>query len=860
MKTIRFAAIIVTTIASAVISLAQNSYLDEPGIPAFTTAFSVEHGFINLANGNLHLEIPIASYPQRGGSLRYHARLVYDSRFWTFNASDDTRPTAWQPDGVQSGPGIGWRLITDEEGGSTSNSQSFVQCSCIQGSIGPICQLRTTYSNFTYQEPDGSNHRADKAFKLYSSPSVCGGLVATGSAYATDNSGYKFVVTSGVTSVYAPDGTLVTGPGTAAVQDTNGNFSSYSSGNIVDTLGRVPVVTTSGSANQSFVDYLNSQGTRSRVTLTTVPLALATQFGNGGDYTGTLQAIQSIALPDGTSYQFQYDSYGEITSMTLPTGGQVTYGYTNTTANGINRWLTSRTVDGNTWTFTPALTSCTAPCSPLTVTVTTPSYNDGSATQSDNRVYSFFFASTNGGGGAWNTQTQYFRGATSGTPVLTTTKEYNNGTNNSCTQPMGNGLVPVLVRETLTWPAGSGTLSKKAEYCYDTLGVNLTIKKLWDYQTGSFAATADHEIDNTFVADAAYVNANIINLIKSTTVKDSTGTQVAQTTYGYDESTVQSSGITTQLNTPTGPRGNLTSAGRWLSSNNFVTSGTKWYDTGEVYQSIDPLTNATTFTYDSSLAGAYPTKTCNPLNQCSYAGYDFNTGLLTAFIDANGSGPTDSTHTTAHTYDSMLRPLCTTLPDGGQTCLSYPSATSVQKTVKITSAMSNVSSVVLDGLGRTSQTQHVTPNGTAKVDIKYDAMGRVASVSNPYFSSNDPIYVTSTQYEVLGRATLVTKQDGSVATVSYSANCTTATDEAGKPRKRCTDGLGRLIEVDEPGDGTAGAQATGSLTITGTLRSGTVTAHPASSGRGEVSVGGTLLSNRKLRFRLYLSRHCPVPD
>jgi len=66
---------------------AQQSFLDEPGIPAFTTAFPIEHGFINLSNGNLHLEIPIASYPQRGDLKALHARLVYDSRIWTIRTN-----------------------------------------------------------------------------------------------------------------------------------------------------------------------------------------------------------------------------------------------------------------------------------------------------------------------------------------------------------------------------------------------------------------------------------------------------------------------------------------------------------------------------------------------------------------------------------------------------------------------------------------------------------------------------------------------------------------------------------------------------------------------------------------------------
>src|SRR5258708_34091820 len=127
MKIIRFAAIVVTAIASAVISLAQNSYLDEPGIPAFTTALPVEHGFINLANGNLHIEIPIATYPQRGNTSALHARLVYDSRFWTYDPlyMDHNLLFAWNPTAVSGNPqpfGIGCRLVTGGEAGTVNIS------------------------------------------------------------------------------------------------------------------------------------------------------------------------------------------------------------------------------------------------------------------------------------------------------------------------------------------------------------------------------------------------------------------------------------------------------------------------------------------------------------------------------------------------------------------------------------------------------------------------------------------------------------------------------------------------------------------------------------------------------------------
>lgn len=518
--------------------------------------------------------------------------------------------------------------------------------------------------------------------------------------------------------------------------------------------------------------------------------------------------------------------------MTLPTGGQVTYGYGNTTPpNQVNRWLTSRIADGNTWNFLPTFTSCTAPCSPLTVTVTTPPYSDGTTTASDNHVYSFF----DGNAGAWPSQIQYFRGPATGTPVTTLTKEYDNGQNNSCTLPMGDFVMPVLVRETLTWPTASGTLSKKAEYCYDSSGINLLKKKMWDYQpNGNFAASPDREIDNTYVTDPAYVGANILTLLKTTAAKDAGGNQVAQTTYGYDEYTTQGlslqpSGVTTQHNIPSGPRGNLTSVSRWLNTAPTPVVGTMaWYDTGEVYKRTDPLGHGSTTTYDAT--GAYPGTVCNALNQCSYSGYDFNTGLLTIATDANGTQLGDPLHTTTYSYDSMLRPLCTNLPDGGQTCLSYPDPNTTKRQQKITSALSDFSSTILDGLGRVIQTQHSLPTCTAKTDTTYDPLGRIFSVSNPYCTTSETTYgVTQTYYDALSRPLSVIEQDGSPKAITYSANCKTITDERGNSRRLCSNGFGELIEVDEPNSSAQGTSATASVTISGSLGS-------AGSGTGSAPV------------------------
>ena len=138
-------------------------------------------------------------------------------------------------------------------------------------------------------------------------------------------------------TVFAPDGTKLNGfSTTSAVEDTNGNeYSMDSNGNPIDTLQRTLVKTTTGGNTlqwqvyqYNYYDVLNSQGGTSRYTVTLGEINVHTNFGQTGflDISGSFPVVQSIALPDGTSYSFQYDSgttgghYGLLSSMTLPKG------------------------------------------------------------------------------------------------------------------------------------------------------------------------------------------------------------------------------------------------------------------------------------------------------------------------------------------------------------------------------------------------------------------------------------------------------------------------------------------------------------------------------------------------------------
>ena len=62
------------------------NYLYGTGSQTWGINIPIENGFINVANGEVHLEISLATLPQRG-TLPLNERLVYDSRIWQITQS-----------------------------------------------------------------------------------------------------------------------------------------------------------------------------------------------------------------------------------------------------------------------------------------------------------------------------------------------------------------------------------------------------------------------------------------------------------------------------------------------------------------------------------------------------------------------------------------------------------------------------------------------------------------------------------------------------------------------------------------------------------------------------------------------------
>jgi hypothetical protein len=189
--------------------------------------------------------------------------------------------------------------------------------------------------------------------------------------------------------------------------DPNGNTISVTPSGWVDTLGRLipgsaPTTGDYGATNKyemilpgvPTTDFSNCPTTAASARIWNVPgpnsgtstfklcysdVALATNFhtpypcatasGNTGstcyyrEWNFTVRLLTAVVLPNLSFWQFDYNNYGDLAKLTLPTGGSISYQWFNrgwATADGItptSRTISSRTIDANdgtgphTWTY-----------------------------------------------------------------------------------------------------------------------------------------------------------------------------------------------------------------------------------------------------------------------------------------------------------------------------------------------------------------------------------------------------------------------------------------------------------------------------------------------------------------------------
>ena len=117
------------------------TYLNTVGDPSFGVNVPVPNGYINIGNGNLHLEFPLATLKQRG-DLKLNERLVYDSRIWDIVHYSGYY---WWPLNIPNAQ-LGWRYVQGNETGTLGVSASQIQdTSCWNGTYNDPYTITTTY-------------------------------------------------------------------------------------------------------------------------------------------------------------------------------------------------------------------------------------------------------------------------------------------------------------------------------------------------------------------------------------------------------------------------------------------------------------------------------------------------------------------------------------------------------------------------------------------------------------------------------------------------------------------------------------------------------------------------------------------
>jgi YD repeat-containing protein len=792
---------------------AQNNYLYGTGNPTWGVNIPIENGFINVANGNVHIEIPIGSEPQRG-STSLTESLIYDSRTWQIVSSGSSY--SFQSEG-------GWSFGGTAYGGQGLNLSYITNtANCVNSSGSNV------YSEviFTWIDSTGTSHIfAPGIYEVNGlNATVCpygntAGIVDTpsGTGYAVDGSGYYISAFN-----YGAEEAIFDQNGNqGAFEDRNGNYIGVTytepptTFTFTDTLGNNSFVETEENSTTTYLDVMTIGGAKKHYTITWENINVHTNFAQTAvtEYSGTLPVVQSLALPDGSTYTFNYETgtasgyYGELTSMTLPTGGTVNFGYQNfiDSYQNENRWLNTYSGGNGSYTLTPkVVTQCsgsTAVGCQEQMTVT-----DGNSNQV---VYLFTLNN-----GAWNSQTDYYN-YTNGSlsHILSTATNYN--FQNSCPVSVCGGGAQWITASSSTTTLSDTSQTTTSKYVYNHPQYGKPDKvQLWDYSTPTNCAggtTPTKETDYTygyFVNGAAY--ATQVNQL------DCNGNLAAQTKYNYDQGTLTAtSGLPNHSNSyvmvdelsgnvitlpmgSIGNRGNLTSVVSGTTST--VTTSSTYDDAGTKLSDTDANGNLNTYTTmcsDAFQSGVtYPIKVNGTSLQSSTV-YDCSSGLVTSTKDVNSQQTVNSYFMSGV---NLGRLQAVTRPDGGSKTYAYPSTTEADQTVAQTSSVNVKHESILDSYGRKYQSVTVAPEGSISSETTYDATGRPYSVTTPHLqgTSSSTDGTSYTYYDVLGRTTKVVAPDNSTTTSTYSGNTQTATDALSHSAKYMYDAFHRLISVLEP--------------------------------------------------------------
>ncbi|HEX8148023.1 MAG TPA: LamG-like jellyroll fold domain-containing protein [Pyrinomonadaceae bacterium] len=895
----------------------------KPGAPAGSYQLS---GFdsVNFFNGNLNFRLPLLQIGGRGSAASAVSLPI--ERKWSVARTVSNPATYWPETGGWSGLQVGYGpgVLVGRLAGASSLS-----CGGL-AEVESLLRLTFIASDGTEYELHDTSNNGYRGTTQYTNCQVSD----------TTSRGREFVTADGASATFVSDeelqdgydgapeqkkfsGYLMLRDGTRYrireglvdwVRDRNGNKLSYEYAServtkITDSLGREVTFSYGPTLSPPYSDTITYTGFGGAARTVRVwygrmgtalrgDQALKSEHDlfpslNGADSSGYFEraVATSVELPDGRSYRFKYNSYGELARVELPTGGAFEYDWDGGfTPNSPGLYFVGTAGTGSYQVYRRVVERRVYPGGGTgssfasRMTIGKPEENNTNVGYAEVKNYDqagalltwerhHFYGSARVRGDwkptdyeGWKTgrerKTEVFDPAFSTTAAARTTVRTWAQDDGSLNVPKDESPVdPPLIRvQTRLEETGQ---ESKQEFAYDAY-LNRTDVREYDYWTGaSPPAHATRHTHTDYVTAAAYVNADVNPSLGASlrslpaaeqvyAVDPSTGaeTPVSQSETRYDEAAypllecgsaeiqIACSSAPQWEELGVAPRGNATTARRWLdTTNSWVETHAQYDRLGNVRSTLDANGNLSRVGYLDSFCNngggcggtytpntfAFPTAARSPKPDPSGAHgsaselatstvYDFYTGLVYSSTDANSQS-------TRFEYEGqpgrLDRIKAVVRPDGGRTDFDYGDTAGdlyVRTLADLDGARRTESKQYFDGLGRAYRTatyeNAVAAQPWLNADTEYDALGRAWRVSLPYRSAGGGAPLTAqgwsgagrteTAYDALGRIrTVTTRPDNAVVHTDYSGARVLVTDQAGKQRISRTDALGRLREVWE---------------------------------------------------------------
>jgi RHS repeat-associated protein len=647
------------------------------------------------------------------------------------------------------------------------------------------------------------------------------GTYGGGASYTTDGSGYYVSITS--SGAYAIDvngnTTALTGFSNTGFADPNNNSISFSrtlNGNdtiatstYTDTLGQNPItqiVALDGTWDETDT-WNDASGQGQSVKLTHNIWPLWAKFGCPLDYKqANSQTFPTlVSFPDNSTLSLGWEtlnSYytGRLLSVTLPTGGVITYQYSGG-ANGIN------CVDG-----TPATMTRTTPDGKWTYNHTPPAAGQSTSTtqvqdpQGNTIVHTFQNFSTGIEGLSQSLTTQleiekqvYNGGVSQQNLIQTVTTCYNDTTTSSPTTCNPNpASLPIFQKDEYTQYStnGTGTGYSAVKTSYDKLYGRVT-----DVQTYDFGLTLVNEKVITYGSGSpstqtcTAISTYIIG--KPCRITLFSGSQTNNIIVSETRNAYNATGDLTQTWNLVSGSG---STGAYLSKRYTYTNGVVQTSTdvnGQV------MNYTTTSCGNMFVTSQYPT---NFTNLGTSQVWDCVGGVVTSATDAN-SKITQSKFFVNSTSDPFYRPLENIDQLQNVTSFEY-TPTSVESTLLFNGGNSTIETLsTLDSTGRAFISQLHQAPGTGdggNWDTKsrsFDGDGRQYQTSLTCATTAGSGCAASTEsqtYDALSRPRIHHGTGGDIVTKTYVLNDVLSvlspapSGENTKAVQKEYDGLGRL--------------------------------------------------------------------